>query len=300
MDDATPLTTEKLSAIYIPISSSSTLFASATAVNNVKTSGRYWLWVVIALVSITLGGIVIGKVSDRKEKVATPTPPNGMVYVPGGKFVVGRLSGIDELEKPPHEVNLPDAYFMDKTEVTNEQYWQFIKATSRTPPSHWNAGQPESTVLSLPVVNVTWQDAVAYCQWKGTYDGLICHLPSEHEWEHAARGNNNKLYTWDNTWRSNAANANQPEGKIVAVGSYAQDTSDFGVMDMNGNVREWTNDFMSVYQGSQAKPTPGVRMVRGGAFKDPAENATNTFRTFFPPETKLDFLGFRCVCEISQ
>src|SRR5207244_1801271 len=98
--------------------------------------------------------------------------------------------------------------------------------------------------LRMPVTNVDWEDATNFCQWKGTRSGYVCRLPGEIEWEHAARGEKNLLYVWGNDWREGLANANNPNGKLALVGSHPSDISPYGIFDMNGNVHEWTRDFL--------------------------------------------------------
>lgn len=274
--------------------------------------GRY------ALVAIVLIAIAAGSVIGYQKFVATPakepdktpaptiTTPENMVLIPvtiGKKFIVGRDSSAESYQRPAHEVSLSASYFMDKTEVTNEQYLKFVQDTKRKPPKNWGGSVPPASLLQLPVTFVSWDDASDYCKWKGSRsNSLICRLPSEFEWEHAARGENNSLYSWGNDWQSGFANADNPKGKINAVDTHPGDVSPYGIKDMMGNVREWTKDYLTVYPGSKAPYVPGVRVARGGAFSDDPDIATATYRAYLPPENEkdrgYDRTGFRCVCEV--
>jgi formylglycine-generating enzyme required for sulfatase activity len=265
-----------------------------------------WTWVVaVVMVVLLVGGLSFPTLkgyltpAKAKEDAPPPPPPEGMAYVPGGKFILGRVTSDDPYEVPAHEENLPSGYYMDKTEVSNEDYFAFVKDTNRTPPPHWGGKVPPASILLLPVTNVSWDDASAYCLWKGTRVGLICRLPDEKEWENAARGEKHLLYAWGNDWRDGMANANQPNGKLAPVGSTKTDINAYGLCDMTGNVREWTRDTLSIYPGSKAEPVSGVRVARGGAFSDPPQRATYTFRSFFDPNDRsYDRTGFRCLCEV--
>ncbi|KAF0247984.1 MAG: hypothetical protein FD167_2613, partial [bacterium] len=218
-----------------------------------------------------------------------------------GRVIIGRNNTDDEYQKPVHEVTIQKGYFLDKTEVTNEDYYQYIQDTKKKPPKSWNDVKPPNEMLQLPVITVNWSDSLAYCQWRGTRKGLVTRLPKEHEWEHAARGEKNYVYPWGNDWLEGYTNANDPKGKIMPVGSNAKDTSPYGLFDMAGNVREWTMDDFSLYEGSKGGAEPGTKAARGGAFSDPKDVATNTFRSFLPPNNNdLDRTGFRCLCELPE
>ena len=155
------------------------------------------------------------------------TPPKGMVLVPHGEYAVGGRDGVAKEIKI-----IPFGFFIDQKEVTNARYAGFIRATNHPAPPGWDgAGQPPSGSEELPVVNVTWEDARAYAAWAG------CALPTEAEWECAARGASGLAYPWGNDWQPNAAVLGF--GPAV-VGTATKDRSAFGCMDMAGNVAEWT------------------------------------------------------------
>lgn len=278
-------------------------------------SSKTWLVLVAAVVVVlVVGGVVVmqmttkqanngeGENTDTPLVKETPPPtPQGMVYVPGGKVIIGRNNTNDEFQKPVHEAFLEEGYFLDKTEVTNEDYYQYVQDTKKKTPKNWVEGKPSTEILQMPVTTVVWSDALGYCQWKGTRKGLVMRLPNEVEWENAARGEKNYVYPWGNDWYDGYSNANNPKGKIAAVGSNPKDTSPYGLLDMSGNVREWTVDDFKLYQGSKGKAEPNTKSIRGGAFSDEKDYASNTSRNYAPPDYEdLDRTGFRCLCELPE
>lgn len=270
------------------------------------------LFIAIAIVVVIVGGIVAIKFTAKPTtgnntetpivKEAPPPPaPQGMVYIPGGVVIIGRNNTKDEYQKPVHEVLIPKGYYIDKTEVTNEDYWQYVQDVKKTAPKSWGGDKPASDMMLLPVVTVAWNDAAAYCQWRGTRKGLLTRLPTEFEWEHAARGEKNYVYPWGNDWLPGYANADNVNRKIMPVGSNPKDVSPYGLFDMAGNVREWTKSDFSLYEGSKGKPERDVKAARGGAYSDPADFANNTFRGWLDPnKDTFDRTGFRCVCELPE
>lgn len=221
---------------------------------------------------------------------ADTTPPLGMVYIPGGKFQMG-AEGSNLLEGPVHEVAVA-SFFMDRTEVTNEQYAAFIKATNHTAPTDWKDGMYPEGAGRLPVVRVSWQDANDYARWAGK------RLPTEAEWEFAARANDGRRYPWGAQWDTTKANTientlNHP----VAVGSYANAAHPFGLLDMAGNVWEWTAGDVVSYQDPTIIKAPG-KVIRGGAFYTSKDRATTTYRSFALPNSQAVGIGFRCVKDL--
>ncbi len=217
----------------------------------------------------------------------TSSAPQGMVSIPGGEFLMGRDDGND-YERPAHLVKV-EPFHIDKHEVTNEQYAQFVRQTRRNPPIHWRDGQYDVGEATLPVVNVSWNEGRAYCEWANK------RLPTEIEWEFAARGKDNRLYPYGNEWKPRFSNARETGlDKPQAVGSYPDGLSPFGIADMAGNVAEWTETEYLPYPGSAAKKDEGNRIIRGGGFKVPAKEQTATDRFFDRPTVTYDFVGFRC------
>jgi serine/threonine-protein kinase len=235
-----------------------------------------------------------------RETIPAPPPqppkgPEGMVYIPGGKFVMGRSDGAPD-EGPAHEVEVKP-FFLDITEVTNQEYKRFVDATGYRGPFHWKQnGSYVPDEARYPVTYVTWDDATAYAKWANK------RLPREAEWEYAARGGDKGLrYPWGNEWQPGAANLDRKaQNKPAPVRSFEKDISPFGVYDMAGNVSEWVQDFYSNRYG--ASPDQRLRVYRGGNFVDPPENSTNTYRwADFPtntPNNQIFRVGFRCAKDI--
>ncbi len=202
---------------------------------------------------------------------------------------MGNNSG-DLYERPAHEVAVPP-FFIDKTEVTNEEYAEFVRATGYAPPPDWENGTFKVGMANRPVVNVTWNDALAYAEWAGK------RLPTEAEWEFAARGPDNRLYPWGNEWvPGNAYTKESGLTTLQPVGSAPQGASPFGILDMAGNVYEWCNDNFAPYPGSDAEPKDlTFKITRGGSLGDDKNKAMATYRSWVPPEQRYEALGFRCV-----
>jgi formylglycine-generating enzyme required for sulfatase activity len=214
-----------------------------------------------------------------------------MISISAGEFMMGRDDGSD-YEKPAHKVSVR-AFFIDEKEVTNDQYAQFVRQTRRNPPSHWVNGQYASGEANFPVFNVSWYDARDYCDWAGK------RLPTEAEWEYAARGKENRLYPYGNVWKPRFSNARETDlKKPQAVGSYPDGVSPFGLFDMAGNVAEWIADDYKPYEGSPVNPDPGYKIIRGGAFNTYAKEQTATDRRYDLPQRAFDFIGFRCAKDI--
>ncbi len=238
-------------------------------------------------------------------KAAAPVAPEGMLAVAAGTYTIGR-DGADPLEQPQHKIDLP-AFFIDRTEVTNAAYKKFVDATGHKPPSNWNGANFPDRHDSFPVTGITWQDAADYAAWTGK------RLPSEGEWEAAARGADGRIYPWGNDWRSGLANIGLTPDKPTAeqyplalreVGGYPKSASPVGAMDMIGNAWEWVADEITLY-GGNAEPkakkrledlTPGVayRVIRGGAY-DGNQDHDATYRGFLDASQPYPKVGFRCV-----
>jgi formylglycine-generating enzyme required for sulfatase activity len=226
--------------------------------------------------------------SPQPSGAGAPVTPEGMVYVAGATFTMGRDDG-DEYAKPSRQVTVP-GFFIDRTEVTNEQYQKFVEATSHRPPPHWRGGKYLPGEGRLPVVNVSWRDAFDYARWARK------RLPTESEWELAARGTDARIYTWGSQWNSSFANTRDAgRGRIAEVGSFPQGSSPYGALDMIGNVWEWTASDLTKY-GVEREVLQQGKVIRGGAFDVPTEIATVTYRGVLQPEkTTYDKTGFRCV-----
>ena len=234
-------------------------------------------------------------------------PADGMVmvYVPEGKFSMGSNDGID-WDQPVHDVTL-DAYWFDQTEVTNGMVALCVQAGACQPPSDLSSyTHPgyygDSQFADYPVINVSWNDAQAYCAWAGA------RLPTEAEWEKAALGETGLAYPWGNAypdcslanfWGSNGADA--CVGDMSAVGSYPAGASPYGALDMAGNVLEWVADWGSkTYYGSSPSSNPtgpaagDERMLRGGAWVTDETVIRSSHRIWLPPDKHYNYVGFRC------
>ncbi|MGH6831202.1 MAG: formylglycine-generating enzyme family protein, partial [Methylocella sp.] len=265
--------------------------------------------------------------------VTTPAVAEGMELIPAGSYVMGRnLTDAEkklviEFEKPGsriqifnydwpgHEVSV-SSFYLDRTEVSNAQYAEFVKATGYAAPDAWNGSEPPPNAELIPVTFVNYQDARAYCAWrsKSRNDGLTYRLPTEEEWEFAARGKDAgkpgasmKLYPWGDEWIENGANTKESRlGYPRNVDAYPQSKSPFGILNLAGNVSEWTSsDFNHYPGGNQQTPRePGYQgtyqVVRGGGFAYPKEAATTTNRLWAKPTDKGPKLGFRCAADAKR
>ena len=205
-----------------------------------------------------------------------------MILIPAGKFIMGtsdeeqqyvtRQLGGGEIvehprwflsEKPQQEVDL-EAFYIDEFEVTNADYQKFIDATGHPVPRHWETRKYPEGEDNLPVVYVNWKDANAYCRWAGK------RLPTEIEWEKAARGTDARIWPWGNEFDITKCNVESWEGSgPKPVGSYSQCVSPYGVYDMAGNVWEWTDSWYDAYPGSTFKSEEfgqKYRVLRGGSW----------------------------------
>lgn len=225
-----------------------------------------------------------------------------MVYIPEGQFQMGS-SGMDDLavadERPTRQVFL-DAYWIDRTEVTVGQYAECVaagvcnrprEATSKTRSDYFT----NEKYARYPVLWVTWYDASTYCRWVGA------RLPSEAEWERAARGPKGLIFPWGNDWEAGRTNAANRLGDTQAVGSFPDGASPDGVLDMSGNVWEWTQDWFSAEYYSTAPdrnpggPTTGAKhSVRGGSWYSRIAWQRAAYRGASEPDFADDDIGFRC------
>ena len=243
-----------------------------------------------------------------------------MITVPAGIFWMGTdRKRSDAYDRPRHRVDL-HAYRIDKYPVTNVQYARFVAATKHRPPLHWENGKLPPGQELHPVTMVSWYDAASYAAWAGK------RLPTEQEWEKAARGEQGIRWPWGEHMDIGRLNTYYNIGSTTSVLRFVNGASPYGVMDMAGNVSEWTADDFIAYQGTDASPeifkgkvavasTPEdqamkvvdlvtvdakYKVLRGGSWKsDPFSTATY-HRNFSLPNYASDFFGFRCVADIKQ
>jgi formylglycine-generating enzyme required for sulfatase activity len=224
-----------------------------------------------------------------------------LIDISGGTFQMGRNDG-PPTEGPAHAVTVGN-FSMDKTEVTNKEYGQFVRESNHAPPEHWGGIKPPVGQELLPVANVSYEDAVAFAEWRSKRDGVTYRLPTEEEWEYAARnGDKDNLYPWGNTWQAGrAATQESGVGATQPVGTYAQGIDRWGVEDLVGNVWEWTSSKASLYKGNPGQ-LPGQHkdwiIIRGGCYASSTKSelpVSGTLRTWFAPNYKNQVLGFRLV-----
>ena len=255
-------------------------------------------------VLLVLGGIAIvtamilllKKKNDSGRDYDTGVLGIQWVDIPAGEFLMGDNynDGWTD-EQPVHAVYL-DAYSISRYEVTFEQYDIFCDDTGRNKPNDNGWGRD-----SRPVINVSWEDAVAFCDWLSQKTGADIHLPFEAQWEKAARGTDQRKYPWGNAEPScDMTNYNNCISRTMPVGSFVSDVSPYGVYDMGGNVYEWCADWYdaSYYGVSPANgptgPSSGTRRVhRGGGWNTDAHHARSIDRDNTPPYNNSTRLGFR-------
>ncbi len=243
----------------------------------------------------------------------TPTPALGvgstmireadameMVYVPEGTFVMGSDdSDADDDEQPVRNVYL-DAYWIDKYEVSNAQYALCVEAGECTKPSSSSSNTGDSyygnpRYDNYPVINVNWHQASTYCTWAGGS------LPTEAEWEKAARGPNGNKYPWgDESPSCSLTNYGYCKGDTTAVGSYPEGASYYGALDMAGNVWEWVNDWYGPYNANDTNNPTGAstgdfRVLRGGSWIYGTWVIRSAYRSWYVPFRWDYYWGFRCV-----
>lgn len=234
------------------------------------------------------------------EQTRIGADPNPMVLIPAGEFVMGTDERLSD-EGPQHRVQLP-AYSIDIYEVTNLQYKKFIDATGHKSPQHFeNRNYPPGKV-DHPVVYVSWMDAQDYCQWAGK------RLPTDQEWEKAARGSDGRRFPWGMEFSLDKANTpmlwkeRHEQGGTLPVGAFEGGKSPYGLYDMSGNVWEWTASWYEAYPGN-TRPTQNYgqtyKTLKGGSWWDCSFyqcgiSAPSYNRAFFLKSTRNESFGFRC------
>lgn len=278
-----------------------------------------FLLAVLAFAAIPIIGILRGTTLTPFEDSANVSPElsvsasssseepvqEEVVSIPAGPFIRGTtVGGFDE---QPQRTLVLGAFTIDRYEVTNFQYQQFVEATGHRksgPPSRYAKNMGRMRGPNQPVVYVSWDDAAAYCRWKGK------RLPTEAEWEKAMRGTDGRLWPWGNVELANGANwARVQDGYDVtaSVGSFKTDRSPYGVMDGAGNVMEWVEDWYSenyykdAPEQNPSGPEFGVyRALRGGGYTTSGGDIRITSRSKMVPDFRDETIGFRCAVSGGQ
>ena len=238
----------------------------------------------LILVSIMICNTVFSQVTDP-----------GMVLIPAGEFIMGKNSAGTTDWQPEHKVTL-DAFYMDKYEVTNKQYFEFCKSTGNPLPEFWGSSQFKCSFEfpDNPVVGISFTDAIKYAQWAGK------RLPTEAEWEYAARGGlPDSNYPWGNQIDSTLCNYGKKYKGTMKTGSFKP--NGYGLFDMGGNVWEWTMDnYGSDYYANSPDQNPAgpgsgrFKVIRGGSWHSGAMCIQTYYRNGLSPSW-IDFaVGFRC------
>jgi formylglycine-generating enzyme required for sulfatase activity len=279
---------------------------------------------------ISISPVAIRPVSTKSAQrsvAAKPVLPGVKVFggiefvrVPKGKFIMGskddnKLAYDDE--KPQHTVKIPYDYWVARYPVTNDQFAKFVEVTRHK--HEWV--QDWKSKLDHPVVNVSWHNAMAYCKWlnetlRGEIGDLVLRLPTEAEWEKAARGEYGNEWPWGNEWDSAKCNSKEGgKGGTTPVGAHSpQGDSPYGAADMAGNVWEWTQslwgkdlsrlDFKYPYRPDDGRENLEAgddvrRVLRGGSWDDFRRSARCAFRNWNLPGSWYNNIGFRVILSLA-
>jgi len=237
----------------------------------------------------------IASLDDDRIKLQLQVNKKEMVLIPAGRFKMGSSqAGLDE-EHPEHTVHLK-AYYIDRYEVTNIQYKDFVDGAGHRAPANWrNRTFPEAQKAHHPVVEISWDDVRAYAEWSGK------RLPTEAEWERAALGDGRNEYPWGVTCSAEYANYDNVDGGTTPVEHFARGVSPTGIWDMCGNVSEWVNDFYgSKYFHDSPETDPqgpdggNYKVHRGGAYHENRNGIRGKSRHFSMSNAAQGYIGFRC------
>jgi formylglycine-generating enzyme required for sulfatase activity len=270
-----------------------------------------------------------------EEALSAPLLDVELVYIPAGDFVMGsdprQSEFVQDEELPQHTLTLPK-YYLARTPVTNRQYLTFVQAREYHRPVHWPSDAFPEEQADHPVINVSWYDAIAYCAWLAErlrveackvkvwraehwetidVDGKIWYfgLPSEAEWEKGARGTDGRLYPWGNLWDAKRCNTKESRSVMTTpVDAYPLGASPYGVLDVAGNVWEWTrtlwgadilnSSFKYPYDPADGREDTDVgkevhRVLRGGSYNYGREAARCASRNRLLPDHDNWYVGFR-------
>ena len=272
--------------------------------------------------SVTPGVAPVAVVRETAPAVQPPAPPPvpetialeqpfhlELVRVLAGEFLMGSDLEKDENarpeELPQHRVSVGE-FYIGKYPVTNAQYAIFVRATRHKPPEHWLSGHIPTGLEHHPVVMVPWRGAIAFGEWLSQATGRRFRLPTEAEWEKAARGTSGRIYAWGNTWGERRLNNSEKRGVTTPIGKFSPaGDSPYGATDMLGNVWElcldWYNPTEYQHRGSLTPDPQGppggfpYRVMKGGTWLSSARVPRCAQRSKSQPEMGYDFLGFRVI-----
>jgi formylglycine-generating enzyme required for sulfatase activity len=247
-----------------------------------------------------------GQLWEAGERGLSPTTPSmdapDTVLIPAGPFWMGSDSDDAEAhdnEKPRRRLDLPE-YQIGRYPVTNAQYTRFISDTGHNPPDHWDGRNVPAGLEDHPVVNVSFEDAVAYCHWLSQVAGQHYRLPTEAEWEKAARGGlpETRRYPWGDKWQPDSCNTCEVgRNGATPVHEFEHvNRSPFGVTDMVGNVWEWTASWYERYPDSSHESVHYgrvYRVVRGGSWRSDCQDVHISCRGRYKPDERRPYVGFR-------
>jgi formylglycine-generating enzyme required for sulfatase activity len=260
-------------------------------------------------------GVYVQSDGPHTSPAQSPTIPE-LVLIPAGPFLMGsdprRDPHAHEREQPQHSLFLPD-FYLARVPVTNAQYAAFVQSAGYPSPEHWPDGNPPPGKEEHPVVNASWYDALAYCRWLSQLSGRSYRLPSEAEWEKAARGEKGRLYPWGDAWDAGRCNSKESgRDDTTPGGAFPLGASPYGLLDMAGNVYQWTlslwgRDIKEPAFGYPYDPADGreeleadqgvLRVLRGGAYFYDARYARTAHRVKSYPDYRVRTRGFRVCCD---
>lgn len=270
--------------------------------------GIVWLmFITILLWTVSAWGGLVPGFSGKKSM--TSQPDAGMILIAEGPFMMGSSREDVEWivrtfhsasrewyqdETPAQEIYL-NKYYIDRLEVSNSKYKQYMQATGKNAPKYWDNSRFNKP--DQPVVGVNFQEAMEYCLWAGK------RLPSEAEWEKAARGEDSRRFPWGNEpdpTRANVLGLKDQHRYTSSTGNYLKGKSPYGVMDMAGNVWEWTSAWYQPYQNSKHENEmfgQTLKVVRGGSWNSNMDLARTAVRGKALPKQQQSYIGFRCVLQ---
>jgi formylglycine-generating enzyme required for sulfatase activity len=238
----------------------------------------------------------------------TPDPVpviNGMIFIPAGEFTMGSnlsdLKNLAEVDEFPQRTVYVDAFYVDIHEVTNAEYKYYVDSMEVEPPHRWENGNYAIGLDGYPVVDISWEEAAAYARFVGK------RLPTEAEWEKAARGTNGRIYPWGDSFSNTHANNSD---RLAPVMSFPDGKSPYGVFDMAGNAAEWVDAWYDAYPRTeddvlpkefavrkQRFPEKKYRVYRGGSWNSFGKFLRCANREREKPDKKWLYIGFRCVMD---